>query len=67
MSAIVIAGTPKGAMIYRSDASRQHWEPLGFRLEGWGVSATTRDTSGRTYAAVKHPVYGATVLVSDDL
>jgi photosystem II stability/assembly factor-like uncharacterized protein len=67
MSAIVIAGTPKGAMIYRSDDSRENWEALGFRLEGWGVTATTRDASGRTYAAVNHAVYGATVMVSDDL
>ena len=67
MSVVVIAGTPKGAMIYRSDAKRERWETLGFRLEGWGLTAAARDAAGRTYAAVNHPVYGAAVVVSEDL
>jgi photosystem II stability/assembly factor-like uncharacterized protein len=67
MSVTVIAGTQKGAMLYRSDRGRERWEPLGFRIEGWLVTATARDASGCTYAAVSHAVYGAAVLVSDDL
>ena len=62
-----LRGTHKGAMVYRSDADRKRWEPVGFRLEGWGVTATARDAGGRTYAAVNSAVYGAAVLVSDDL
>ena len=46
MSAVVIAGTPKGAMIYRSDAKRERWEALGFRLEGWGLTAAAGDLRG---------------------
>ena len=49
MSAIVIAGTPKGAMIYRSDASRERWEVLGFRLG-------TLDTDSGTQAALHYMV-----------
>ena len=66
MSVVVMAGTYKGAMLYRSD-DRERWEPLGLRLEGWEVTALARDAGGRTYAAVGHAVYGATVMASDDL
>lgn len=67
MSVVLIVGTRKGAMIYRSDAGRTRWEPVGFRLEGWQVTSSARDAAGRTYAAVSNDVYGAAVLVSEDL
>jgi hypothetical protein len=67
MSVLVIAGTQKGAMVYRSNTKRDRWEPVGFQLEGWSVTSTARDRGGRIYAAVTSPVYGAAVLVSDDL
>ena len=67
MDVTLIAGTAKGAMIYRADAARERFEPSGFALEGWEVTATARDADGRTYAAVNHVVYGAVVMASDDL
>jgi photosystem II stability/assembly factor-like uncharacterized protein len=39
--------------------------PLQFK--GWIVTAAARDSRGRTYVAVGSAVYGAAVLVSDDL
>jgi photosystem II stability/assembly factor-like uncharacterized protein len=67
MATSLLVGTQKGALILRSDDSRQQWSGGGLRLKGWLVTAFTRDASGRTYAAVTHDVWGAVLLASDDL
>ena len=67
MTVAVIVGTDKGAAIMRSDAARERWEVDALQLPGWKVTATTRDAQGRFYAAVASVVYGAAIVVSDDL
>ena len=67
MSVVLCVGTSKGAAFLRSDAGRVHWEVGPLQFKGWIVTAATRDSRGRTYLAVGSDVYGAAVLVSDDL
>ncbi len=67
MSVVLCIGTSKGAAFLRSDARRVHWEVGPLQFKGWIVTAATRDSRGRTYLAVGSDVYGAAVLVSDDL
>ncbi len=67
MTVAVIVGTDKGAAIMRSDAARERWEVDALQLPGWKVTATTRDAQGRFYVAVASVVYGAAIVVSDDL
>lgn len=67
MSVAVIVGTDKGAAVLRSDDARERWEVDALQLPGWKVAAATRDSQGRFYAAVSSVVYGAAVVVSDDL
>lgn len=67
MAATVLAGTQKGALVLRSDATRSRWERSPLLLKGWLVTAFTRDESGRFYAGVAHDVWGAAVMASDDL
>ena len=67
MSVVLCVGTAKGAVFLRSDAAREHWEVSALQFKGWIVTAAARDSTGRTYVAVGNAVYGAAVLVSDDL
>lgn len=66
METALIVGTSKGAAIFRS-TDRQTWSFDGLALQGWKVTASTRDTSGRTYLGVSQDVYGTAIVVSDDL
>ena len=67
MSVVVIVGTAKGAAFLRSDSSRTRWEIEGLRMKGWVVTAATQDDGGRYYVGVTSPIFGAAILVSDDL
>ena len=67
MSVVVCVGTEKGAAFLRSDATRERWDLSPLRFKGWIVTAATRDATGRTYVAVANAVFGAAVLVSEDL
>jgi len=67
MSVILVVGTAKGMVIYRTDDRRQDWASNGLELNGWTITAATRDKDGRTYVGVTHDVYGAVIIVSDDL
>ena len=67
MGTTVLVGTQKGALLLRSDGARQQWSSSGLQLKGWLVTAFTRDTAGRSYAAVTHDVWGSVVMASDDL
>ncbi len=67
MSVVLCVGTAKGAAFLRSDPARERWEVSPLEFKGWIVTAATRDARGRTYLAVGSAVYGAAVLVSDDL
>jgi len=67
MSVAVIVGTDKGAAVLRSDEARRRWDVDALQLPGWRVTASTRDQQGRFYVAVASEVYGAAVVVSDDL
>ena len=51
----------------RSDDARERWDVTPLLLPGWLVTAATRDASGRSYLGVTHDVWGAAVMVSDDL
>jgi photosystem II stability/assembly factor-like uncharacterized protein len=67
MAVAVLVGTDKGAAVLRSDDERANWTTEALQLPGWRVTAATRDASGRFYAAVGSEVYGAAIVVSDDL
>ena len=67
MAATVLVGTQKGAMVLRSDEARARWQRSPLLLKGWLVTAFAHDAAGRTYAGVTHDVWGASVMVSDDL
>jgi photosystem II stability/assembly factor-like uncharacterized protein len=67
MTILLIAGTNKGAFIYRSDATRAAWTISDPIFKGWKVTALGRTPSGRYLAATASDVYGAAVQVSDDL
>lgn len=67
MGVVVIVGTAKGAALLRAEASRERWEIEALLVKGWIVTAATRDAGGRTYVGVTSDVYGAAILVSDDL
>ena len=66
MGVAVIVGTKKGAAILASDKTRESWSHE-FVLKGWDVTASTRDEGGRYYAAINNDVFGAAIMVSDDL
>ena len=66
MGVTLIVGTNKGAAVLRGDAERKSWWQ-DFALKGWSVTASTRDDKSRYYAAITHPVYGPTLMASDDL
>ncbi len=67
MAATVLVGTQKGAIVLRSDEGRALWQRSRLFLKGWLVTTFARDASGRTYAGVTHDVWGASVMMSDDL
>jgi photosystem II stability/assembly factor-like uncharacterized protein len=67
MSATLLVGTQKGALVLRSDDARQHWSAGSLQLKGWLVTAFARDETGLTYAAVTHDVWGAVIMASHDL
>lgn len=67
MAVDLLVGTRKGALVLRSESPSQPWQSGGLQFKGWLVTSFTRDSSGRTYAAVTHDVWGAAVMASDDL
>lgn len=67
MGVAVLVGTAKGAVLLRSEGDRRGWERSPLLHKGWLVTAATRDARGRTYVGVTHDVWGAVILVSDDL
>ena len=67
MSTIVIVGTYKGVLILRSNPKTGEWDAGEFLFKGWSVTCSARDSGGRYYLGVTHEVYGATIIVSDDL
>jgi len=67
MRTIVIVGTYKGVLILRSKAKAGEWDIGNFRFKGGSVTCSARDAGGRYYLGVTHEVYGATIILSDDL
>jgi hypothetical protein len=65
MTTVLIAGTKKGAAIFKSD-DRRKWSS-DFVLKGWHVTASARDDKGRYYVAIASDVFGPAIMVSDDL
>jgi len=65
MGVAVIVGTKKGAAILTSN-TRENWS-AEFVLKGWNVTASVRDEGGRYYTAIDNDVFGAAIMVSDDL
>ncbi len=67
---MVLVGTKKAGFIYTSDEKRQKWEVSEPILPGWSfynMSADTRDTTPRLYAAANHWAWGRSVAKSTDL
>jgi hypothetical protein len=67
MPVAVLVGTAKGLVVLRAGAARDRFETSPLLLKGWIVTATTRDPAGRAYVGVTHDVWGASILMSDDL
>ena len=67
MGVVLVVGTQKGAILAHSNDTRQKWDIGDLLFKGWIVTATARDAGGRYYLAATHFVYGAVVMVSDDL
>ena len=67
---MVLVGTKKAGFIYTSDEKRQKWEVSEPILPGWSfyhMSADTRDSTPRLYAAANHWAWGRSVAKSTDL
>jgi hypothetical protein len=67
MAVDLVVGTRKGAMFFHASAPDAKWQASSLALKGWLVTAATRDDSGRSYLAVTHDVWGATVVWNDTL
>jgi hypothetical protein len=66
----VLVGTKKAGFVYTSDEKRQKWEISEPILPGWSffhMSADTRDSKPRVYAAANHWAWGPSVAKSEDL
>ncbi len=67
---MILVGTKKAGFIYTSDEKRQKWEVSEPILPGWSfynMSADTRDSTPRLYAAANHWAWGRSVAKSTDL
>src|SRR5712691_6906290 len=67
---MVLVGTKKAGFVYTSDVKRQKWEISEPILPGWSffhMSADTRDSKPRMYAAANHWAWGPSVAKSEDL
>lgn len=67
---IVLVGTKKAGFIYTSDEKREKWEVSDPILPGWTffhMSADTRDSTPRLYAAANHWAWGRSVAKSTDM
>jgi len=67
MGIAVLVGTQKGLAVLRPDSHRQNWAFDQLCLSGWKCGAATQDAAGRTYVGVSNDVYGAAIVVSEDL
>jgi hypothetical protein len=67
MGIALLVGTQKGLVVLRPDANRQNWSFAQFCLNGWKCGAATQDADGLTYVGVSNDVYGAAIVVSEDL
>lgn len=66
MGTVLVAGTRKGAALFRRGAAGEGWQ-RSMVLPGWSVTAAAREEGGRAFLAVASPVYGPALFVSDDL
>jgi len=65
----LLVGTKKAGFVYSSDEKRQKWEVSEPILPGWSffhMSADTRDSKPRMYAAANHWAWGPSVAKSED-
>ncbi|MFO0981950.1 MAG: exo-alpha-sialidase [Planctomycetota bacterium] len=58
MNVVVVAGTAKGAFVYRSDARRERWSIEGPLFKGWKVTAVAQGVAGDHLLATASDVYG---------
>ena len=66
----LLVGTKKAGFIYTSDEKREKWAVSDPILPGWSffhMSADTRDTTPRFYAAANHWAWGRSVAKSTDM
>ena len=67
---MVLVGTKKAGFIYTSDEKREKWKISEPILPGWTffhMSADTRDSTPRLYAAANHWAWGRSVAKSSDM
>jgi photosystem II stability/assembly factor-like uncharacterized protein len=65
---LLLVGTPKGAFVLESDASRAGWSVRGPLCEGWPIhDIIVEPKSGTLLAAGGSPWYGPAVFRSEDL
>lgn len=63
----LIAGTEKGAFLFRSGGARRDWRIEGPVFKGWKVTASDRTPDGKFLLATASQVYGAALHESRDL
>ena len=64
----VFIGTRKGAFVAKSDEQRKNWDLSDLKIPGGEVFHIAHDSNtGRSLAAVNHPVYGPEIYISEDL
>jgi photosystem II stability/assembly factor-like uncharacterized protein len=67
MTTTVLAGTQKGAFLFRSSSARSDWTIEGPLFKGWKVTAAARLPDGTFLAATASDVYGPALHRSRDL
>jgi photosystem II stability/assembly factor-like uncharacterized protein len=67
---MLLVGTKKAGFVYTSDEKREKWEISDPILPGWtffNMSADTRESTPRLYAAANHWAWGRSVAKSTDM
>lgn len=67
MGVALLVGTNKGLVVARAEDARESWDVGELQFKGWKITTAARDGGGRYYVGAAHEIYGAAVMVSDDL
>jgi photosystem II stability/assembly factor-like uncharacterized protein len=65
---VMLVGTSKGVLVYRSDSTREKWEHTGPHLKETEINHAVYDRrNGAIYATANSPFYGSRLAVSKDM